>query len=109
MDPRRRPNGYLTDTEPWILAKDPDQSERLATVLATAAEGLRALAVLLNPVIPKATAKLWVSLGADTTIGPLEDQLLTRAHLWDQLPAGTRMTAHDVLFPRIEESEAASA
>src|SRR3990170_6703473 len=52
-------NGYITIQEPWVLAKDEATRDRLGTVLYTAAEGLRALAVLLSPVIPEATAKLW--------------------------------------------------
>ena len=40
-------NGYITIQEPWVLAKNPEKRERLGTVLYTAADGLRALAVLL--------------------------------------------------------------
>src|SRR5690606_31114077 len=36
-------NGYITDMEPWVLAKEDATRERLATVLATVTEGLRAL------------------------------------------------------------------
>ena len=46
-------NLYITENEPWALAKDDARRERLGTVLYTAAEGLRALAVLLSPVMPK--------------------------------------------------------
>ena len=48
------------------------------TVLYTAAEALRALAVLLNPVMPKASAALWDSLGAEAALGPLADQPIAR-------------------------------
>src|SRR6185295_11826452 len=68
-------NGYLTEQEPWKVAKD-DSAEgraRLATILYTAAESLRAVAVLHSPVMPKASATLWASLGADA-IGPLAEQ-----------------------------------
>jgi methionyl-tRNA synthetase len=41
-----------------VLAKNDETRDRLATVLYTASEGLRALAVLLSPVIPRATTKL---------------------------------------------------
>ncbi len=60
---------YITENEPWALAKDDAQRGRLGTVLYTAAEGLRALAVLLSPVMPIATEKLWVALGAADTLG----------------------------------------
>ncbi len=64
-------NLYITENEPWALAKDDAQRARLGTVLYTAAEGLRALAVLLSPVMPIATEKLWIALGAAETLGRL--------------------------------------
>ena len=96
-------NGYITDMEPWVLAKNEAKRERLGTVLATVTEGLRALAVLLSPVIPEATQKLWVALGAEETLGALADQNLREAGLWSQLPAGTNQHALAVLFPRVEQ------
>ncbi len=100
-------NGYLTLEEPWALAKRPEAADRLDSVLATAAEGLRALAVLLSPVIPKATSRLWEALGAEPVLGLLVDQPLRAAGDWGQLPAGTRVTPLTPLFPRIEEADAA--
>ena len=94
-------NGYITLQEPWVLAKDPVDRERLGTVLYTAAEGLRALAVLLSPVIPVATEKLWTALGA-TSLGLVQEQLITEAAQWGQLPVGSPVTALEPLFPRIE-------
>ena len=105
-------NGYITEQEPWVLAKDPASRDRLGTVLATATEGLRALAELLHPVIPRATAKLWAALGAEGALGALEDQPLREAGRWNRLPAGTPQQSLAVLFPRIEsdsETEAKGA
>ncbi|BDI23644.1 methionine--tRNA ligase [Herbiconiux sp. L3-i23] len=96
-------NGYITEQEPWVLAKNPANRDRLSTVLYTAAEGLRALAVLLSPVIPKATAKLWTSLGAEQSVGALADQRLREAGRWGVLPAGSTVTKLEALFPRIEQ------
>lgn len=95
-------NGYITDTAPWALAKDENQRERLGTVLYVVAEGLRALAVVLSPVVPQACAKLWSALGVAATLGPLESQPLRAAGNWGQLPAGTRIAGLEPLFPRIE-------
>lgn len=95
-------NGYITEQEPWVLAKDDSQSARLATVLYTAAEGLRALTVLLSPVIPAATATLWDALGAKDGLGALEEQPIRQAGSWGQLPAGTVVGTLDALFPRID-------
>ena len=99
-------NGYITEQEPWKVAKDPDAGDRLATILATSAEGLRALAVLLNPVMPKASAVLWDSLGARPTLGELSDQLVSSVAHWGQLHPGSTITKPASLFPRIEVSDA---
>jgi len=96
-------NGYITNQEPWVLAKDPANRERLATVLYTAMDGLRALAVLLSPVMPKATAKLWSAIGAAAALGELTAQPVREAGAWGQLAAGATVTPMDGLFPRIEE------
>lgn len=93
-------NGYLADQAPWQVAKT--DLERTGTILATAAEGLRVLAVALAPVMPKATAVLWESLGAADAIGPLADQRIADAATWGQLPTGTAITKPASLFPRIE-------
>ena len=96
-------NGYITEMEPWVLAKDEAKRARLSTVLATVTEGLRALAVLLSPVIPEATEKLWGALGAKETLGELREQPLRDAGAWGQLPAGTPQGSLAVLFPRVEQ------
>lgn len=93
-------NGYITDNEPWALAKDDAQRPRLGTVLYTAAEGLRALAVVLSPFMPLATQKLWEALGIPAR---LVDQPIRDAGRWGQLPAGTSINALAPLFPRVEQ------
>ncbi|GHH70603.1 methionine--tRNA ligase [Streptomyces sulfonofaciens] len=98
-------NGYLTEQEPWKVAKDksPEGQARLATILYTAAEALRAVAVLLNPVMPATAQKLWDSLGAEVSLGALADQRIAGAADWGLLPAGSTVTKGEVLFPRLEE------
>jgi methionyl-tRNA synthetase len=96
-------NLYITENEPWVLAKDDQRRERLGTVLYTAAEGLRALAVLLSPITPVATAKLWTALGAGDTLGALTAQPIREAGRWGQLPAGATVNALAPLFPRVEQ------
>ncbi|GAA3766987.1 methionine--tRNA ligase [Microbacterium kribbense] len=96
-------NAYITDNEPWQLAKDDARRERLGTVLYTASEGLRALAVLLSPVMPVATEKLWIGLGAAETLGRLQDQPIRAAGAWGILRPGTSVNALAPLFPRVEQ------
>ncbi|MFE6175160.1 methionine--tRNA ligase [Streptomyces sp. NPDC056464] len=101
----RQVNGYITEQEPWKVAKDDSEAgrARLATILYTAAESLRAIAVLLNPVMPQTSQKLWDSLGAEASLGRLADQRIQKAAQWGRLPAGTTVTKGAVLFPRLEE------
>jgi methionyl-tRNA synthetase len=94
-------NGYITAQEPWALAKDEANRARLETVLYVCSEGLRVLSVLLAPVIPKATAKLWAAL-TEGKLGELADQPLSEAGAWGQLLPGITVSELEVLFPRIE-------
>ncbi|WP_430645776.1 methionine--tRNA ligase [Agromyces sp. GXS1127] len=92
-------NGYITEQEPWALAKDETKRARLEAVLETAYHGVGTLAVLLSPVLPKATAKLWTALGAPGTV---QEQRIDRAHEWS---VGTHTSALEPLFPRVEATE----
>jgi methionyl-tRNA synthetase len=91
-------NLYITENEPWALAKDPAAKARLEQVLATAVHGLGTLAVLLAPVLPKATARLWEAIGGQ---GEVEAQPIDRAWAW---AGAARVTPLETsLFPRIEQ------
>ena len=96
-------NNYITVQQPWVLAKDEANTERLGTVLNTTAEGLRALAVLLNPVVPKAAEKLWSALVGDSA--ELAAQPLDEAGVWGQLKVGSKIGQLEALFPRVETEE----
>lgn len=98
-------NGYITSQEPWALAKAEANRRRLETVLYVCSEGLRILSVLLAPVIPKATAKLWAAL-TEGKLGELADQPLSEAGTWGQLLPGINVSELEVLFPRIEAETA---
>jgi methionyl-tRNA synthetase len=63
--------------------------------------------VLLNPIMPETSQKLWDSLGADAALGALADQKVQEAGEWGRLPAGTTVTKGAVLFPRLEEPKKA--
>jgi methionyl-tRNA synthetase len=107
MDYVRVVNNYVTEQEPWKVAKDESRGADLDRVLYATAEALRVVAVLLHPVMPKASTILWKSLGAETTLGALADARVQDAGRWGQLPAGAPVTKSEPLFPRIEEPEQA--
>ena len=99
-------NLYVTEQQPWALAKrtdDPAARERLATVLYTTCEALRAIAVLHNAVMPRAMGLLWEAIGAAEGLGPIGDQRIEKVSTWGQLPAGVRVTKGAALFPRLPE------
>ena len=104
MDFCKKVNGYVTEKEPWILAKDPANQLVLEGILYNTAESLRALAVLLHPVMPATCEILWQSLGAESKLGPIAAQKIEHVATWGQLPEGALVTKTPVLFPRLETS-----
>ncbi len=102
-------NLYVTEQEPWALARrteDPVAQERLATVLYTTCEALRAIAVLHNSVMPRAMSTMWAAIGAAEGLGPIGEQRVEDVSRWGQLPAGVRVTKGAALFPRLPEEVA---
>ncbi len=94
----RTVNGYVTEREPWKLAKDPANDATLDEVLYSTADALRAVAVLMVSFMPKACHLLWESLGA---YKPLPEARIADAAT-DHLPAGTPIRKGPILFPRLD-------
>ena len=105
MDFCKRVNGYVTEKEPWVLAKDEGNQIALNEVLYNTADSLRALAVLLHPIMPATCETLWTSLGADKTLGAIAEQKIGEVAQWGKLPKGSVVTKGAVLFPRLEEAK----
>ena len=96
-------DGYITENQPWALAAkdDSDSRARLATVLYNAAEALRVVTVLVHPIMPDSTAKIFAQLG----LGEIAKVDLNQLG-WGQLAPGTRLGAITPVFPRAEKSVA---
>jgi methionyl-tRNA synthetase len=94
-----RANKYIDEASPWALAKQPEQQERLCTVLYTMAETLRLVAVLLVPFLVDTPAKIFSQLGIEGTPDPVNYQ---DAIQWGRLKSGTRIKKGNPIFPRIE-------
>jgi methionyl-tRNA synthetase len=60
----RRCNRYVEERAPWLLAKDEASAHELNVVLASLAEAIRVISVLLSPYVPVAAGKLLDALGA---------------------------------------------
>ena len=54
---------FITDNQPWKLAKDSSAREQLERVIATAYEGLRQVVLLAAPVLPETSREIWGQMG----------------------------------------------
>ncbi len=92
---------YIVENEPWALGEkqDEDSRSRLATVLYTAAEALRIATALAYPVMPDATARIWLQMG----LGDIKKLALSEL-AWGQLPLGTKLGEVQPVFPRADKS-----
>ena len=98
-------NGYVTIQQPWVVAKDESKKSELDAILYNTAESLRALAILLHPVMPLSTSKLWSYLGAEDSLGPIGSQKISDVAKWGQLKGGSKIIKGDILFPRLPDIE----
>jgi methionyl-tRNA synthetase len=89
-------NGYITTQQPWALAKDPANKDRLRTVLYVLVEGLRVAATLLSPFIPRTCGKIWDQLGCPKPLAGVPFEELRK---WGWLPA-VRVQRGENLFPK---------
>jgi methionyl-tRNA synthetase len=64
-------NKYVSDTEPWKLAKDPADRERLGTVLHVMAQCVADLNLALSPFLPFSANEIDRALGGAGAIAPL--------------------------------------
>ncbi len=89
----RRLNRYVEERAPWTLAKDESRSDELGGVLASLAEGLRVVSVLLHPYLPVSTTMLLDVLGA-------ADTSLETARFGVGAGEARRVLALEPLFPK---------
>ena len=61
----KRCNKYIDETEPWVLAKDPEKADRLATVMYNLVEGITIGASLLQPFMPETAEKILAQLNGE--------------------------------------------
>ncbi|HEX3356764.1 MAG TPA: methionine--tRNA ligase [Tepidisphaeraceae bacterium] len=92
----RTANGYIDATRPFSLAKDPNQSARLDTVLNLAAAATKNVLVSLLPVLTTKARDGLKQLGIDVE-GKSIEQLFEI-----QLTAGHTLGEAVPLFPRVE-------
>ncbi len=95
-------NKYIDVTAPWELAKKKSQHRLLELVLYNILEGLRVIAGLLYPVMPKASRVMQKHLGMDL---PDACPTLKELRVWGKTQSGTELPKTVSLFPRIEKEK----
>jgi methionyl-tRNA synthetase len=93
-------NRHIVQHEPWKLARDPQQAAKLDDILYSVAEGLRIVAVLLTPVIPRAAATLHAAVGGEGEVAKVS----LATFRWGALQPGSRIVRGQPLFPRIDKA-----
>ena len=94
----KRANKYIDETEPWVLAKDPEKKERLGTVLYNLLEAIRFLAILLSPFTPDTTEAIF----AQTNMNANDYDSLSA---FGALEPGITVGKAEPLFARIDKEE----
>ena len=91
-------NNYIAETQPWVLAKDPANADRLNGVLADTAEAVRIAAVLLSPVMPASATEILRRLG---DLAPASERRLDKDTAW-RASGEKQILNAGALWPRIE-------
>jgi methionyl-tRNA synthetase len=96
-------NEYITQTEPWSLAKRPESASRLRQVLFDVAEAVRVTGELLLPIIPASAREILRRVGEPAEARALR---LDRDAAWRATGERT-LVKGDALWPRLETPAAA--
>lgn len=95
----RRSNKYIDETLPWVLAKNPQQHDRLATVLYNLLEAIRVCAVSLRPFLPETSEKILNQLNT-------QQRSYESSQSFGHLESNIKIVEKgDVLFPRFNVEE----
>jgi methionyl-tRNA synthetase len=95
-------NEFIAETEPWALAKDSSQADRLGSVLFDIAEAVRVVGVLLLPIMPRSAAEILRRVGETR---PADTLRLTDAAWRAEGERG--LLKAEALWPRLEEEPVA--
>lgn len=95
----RRANKYIDETTPWVLAKNPENADRLKTVLYNLTESIAVGASLLEPFMPELAVKILGQLGE--TVRPYDS-----LSAFGTRPNGVKVTASpEICVARLDIAE----
>jgi methionyl-tRNA synthetase len=89
-------NRYIVTREPWSLAKTPESRPVLEATLYNAADAVRVIAALVEPVMPQAAQRVRRMLGV-----PIDSWVDLRP---GTMKPGVRLGPIEPLFPRMEHT-----
>lgn len=107
----RTSNKYIDDTTPWVLAKEESTKSRLNDVLYNLLESIRYIAVLISPLMPETSEKIFAQLNCDiksydslADFGGLQEGMVGKA-----TPLFARIDEKKMLAELQKEAEALKA
>jgi len=95
-------NVFIEKYEPWRLSKNRSKSAVLDGVLYQLAESLRAIAILISPVLPRAAHQIFDQLNWKMELSGKDKRFHLDDAKWGGLPDGHVVGKPVPLFPRIE-------
>ena len=95
MNSVSRGNEFVQSSQPWALAKNPDQRSQLESVLASISRQLARHAIHLAPFMPTKAQELWLQIGGP---GNVADQRFSSVDALDT--TGWRVAKGASLFPK---------
>ncbi len=98
MELFRKSNKYIDENEPWILAKDKNNDERLGTVLYNLLECIRIGTVLLKAYIPSTAEAILKKINTS-------ERSFNTIKSYGNYKPSTIITDKEVLFKRIDKDE----
>jgi methionyl-tRNA synthetase len=100
-----RCNTLIERTSPWQLAKQKEGSQQLDAVLYHLAESLRIIAILISPVLPRASHGIFDQLNWKMELSGKEQRFSLADAEWGRLPDGHVVGKPTPLFPRVDIGE----
>ncbi|PNR93600.1 methionyl-tRNA synthetase [Petrotoga sp. HWH.PT.55.6.1] len=89
-------NKYIDLTEPWILGNDPNEKDRLSTVLYNLLDVIRIISILIYPIMPDTSETMLKKIGYGL-------EVLNRENLEKGLlHCGVKVVKGDPIFQRID-------
>jgi methionyl-tRNA synthetase len=96
-----RVDKFITDNQPWKLAKDPSARPQLESVLATAYEALRHLVLAVAPALPLTSREIWNQMGLSgdpLNINPNEAK-------WGEAIDASKIDRVSPAFPKLDKGK----